>query len=310
MLPEPSPEEGPTGPPLDEPGFPMLPMFKGELGEWINTTSPAKLAMLGLSLREGLNLSSMGMLQDGGGGMAQAGLTYQTRFGALKAEMISQGVLQTTLEGFTPLPCMQVTTQLAFMPQGFAGGAMNTVIMSPVGAVMLSANLGGQLSAEFVTGAQPFGEMSQLMVGAHVWGLPGAYGGTKMAVEYMQAVPGADDEPPSRVGTITAEVTRPRAGSPNGTSGSLSVCHNLGNSNALNASFEVSAQGERLLSMGGSKQLAPSARLKGRVATNGLLSLALQLESAASQLTLQSEVDSTSGSTRPPRFGATISLSC
>lgn len=298
------------GPPLDEPGFPALPMFKAELGEWINTTSPAKLAMLGLSLRDGLSMSGMSMLQDGGGGMTQSGLTYATRFGALKAEVISQGVVQTTLEGFMPLPFMQVTTQLAFMPQGLAGGAMQSVIMCPIGAMMLSANLAGQLSAEVVTGVQPFGDMSQLMLGAHVWGLPGAYGGSKLAVEYIQGVAGAEGEPPSRVGTITAEVTRPHAGSASKPSGSLSVCHSLGGSGALNASFEVTPQGERLLTMGGSKQLAPSARLRGRVATNGLLSLALQLETPASQLTLQSEIDSSSHSTRPPKFGATLSISC
>lgn len=307
MPPSPQPQV-PLGPPLDEPGFPVLPMFRSDTAEWINATTPARLAMGALQLRDGLSASTMGMLCDGGG-MGSAGLTYATRFGALKAEVISQGVLQTTLEGFMPLPFMQLTTQLAFMPQGLAGGAMQSVVMCPIGAMMMSANLAGQLSAEIVTGLQPFGETSQVLVGAHVWGLPGAYGGSKYAIEYIQGVSAGPGEPPSRVGTITAEVTRPHAGSSTAPSGSLSVAQTLGGGNALNAAFEVTPQGERLLSMGGSKQLSPCARLRGRVATNGLLSLALQLETPSSQLTLQSEIDTSINSTRAPKFGATVQLS-
>jgi len=232
-------EEQMMGPPLDEPGFPSLPMFKGELNEWINATTPQRLAMVSLGLREGLGLSGMGMLADDGNGMLQSGLTYGTRFGALKAEVVSQGVLQTTLEGFMPLPFLQLTTQLAFMPQGLAGGAMQSVLMSPIGAIIGSANLGGQLSAELLLPLQPFGEDSQLLLGANAWGLPGAWGGSKFAVEYTQAEPTADGSMPTRIGTVTAEVTRPRAGSPNGVSGSLSACQQLGGGDALNATFEV-----------------------------------------------------------------------
>lgn len=308
MLTEASPATEPMGNPLDEPGFPALPMFRAELGEWVNATTPARMANLAVSLREGFGASGMGMLH-AEGGMATSGLTYATRLGALKAEVVSQGVLQTTLEGFMPLPFMQVTTQLLFMPQGLAGGAMQTVLMCPVGALMLSANLAGQLSADVVTGLQPFGETSQVMMGAHMWGLPGAWGGSKFAVEYMQAIAGVEGEPPERVGTVTAEFTRPRKGSPNGASASLSACHQLGGGSALNLSFEMTPQGERVLSMGGSKPLGPRAKLRGRVASSGLLALALQLETSASQLTLASEID-TSGASRPPKFGATLQMSC
>jgi len=298
-------EEQMMGPPLDEPGFPSLPMFKGELNEWINATTPQRLAMVSLGLREGLGLSGMGMLADDGNGMLQSGLTYGTRFGALKAEVVSQGVLQTTLEGFMPLPFLQLTTQLAFMPQGLAGGAMQSVLMSPIGAIIGSANLGGQLSAELLLPLQPFGEDSQLLLGANAWGLPGAWGGSKFAVEYTQAEPTADGSMPTRIGTVTAEVTRPRAGSPNGVSGSLSACQQLGGGDALNATFEVTPRGERVLSMGGSKQVARGVRLRGRTASNGLLALALQMEREAAQLTVAAEVDTTPAG-RPPRFGATL----
>lgn len=154
MLTEASPATEPMGNPLDEPGFPALPMFRAELGEWVNATTPARMANLAVSLREGFGASGMGMLH-AEGGMATSGLTYATRLGALKAEVVSQGVLQTTLEGFMPLPFMQVTTQLLFMPQGLAGGAMQTVLMCPVGALMLSANLAGQLSADVTARAAP-----------------------------------------------------------------------------------------------------------------------------------------------------------
>jgi len=67
----------------------------------------------------------------------------------------------------------------------------------------------------------------------------------------------------------------------------------------------VTPRGERVLSMGGSKQVARGVRLRGRTASNGLLALALQMEREAAQLTVAAEVDTTPAG-RPPRFGATL----
>ena len=58
-------------------------------------------------------------------------------------------------------------------------GELKSVLLTPVGPLMGMANIYGQMGAEFVTGL-PLPEGHQLMVGAHVWGLHGLYGGVKV----------------------------------------------------------------------------------------------------------------------------------
>jgi hypothetical protein len=58
-------------------------------------------------------------------------------------------------------------------------GELKSVLMTPVGMLMGMANIYGQMGAEFFTGMQP-ADGHQLLVGAHVWGLPGLYGGVKV----------------------------------------------------------------------------------------------------------------------------------
>ena len=43
------------------------------------------------------------------------GLAYMTPFGALKADFLSMGLVQTSFEGFSPLPFMQLNTQVCML---------------------------------------------------------------------------------------------------------------------------------------------------------------------------------------------------
>ena len=45
----------------------------------------------------------------------QMGLAYITPFGALKADFLSMGLVQTSFEGFSPLPFMQLNTQVCML---------------------------------------------------------------------------------------------------------------------------------------------------------------------------------------------------
>jgi len=296
---QPDEPAGPMGPPLDEPGFPALPMFAGDYNEIINAVAPQRLAMLSSSLMEGVGLNGVAVF--GGQPQGQLGVSYQTRLGVLKAEMLSLGVLQTTLEGFQPLPFTQFTAQVAFCPGG-AMGVGQAVIMTPVGILMGSGNLGGQLSGELLTGFSP-GEGSQVLIGGHVWGLPGTYGGCKAAIEWQQAILKQDGEPISS-GTITLAVTRPYTGQ---TSASLSVSQRTSDNTVLVASVEGRSQADPVIAFGGSRQLG-SNRLRGRYSTNGLLGLALDVCSDRSVLSLIAQVDSTPGKSLSPSFGATVQL--
>ena len=63
-----------------------------------------------------------------------------------------------------------------------AGGELKSVLMTGLGPLMVMANVYGQMGAEFLTGLFPpaLPDGHQLMVGAHVWGLHGLYGGVKV----------------------------------------------------------------------------------------------------------------------------------
>ena len=154
---EPAAAAGPPPgmPPANEAGFPMLPMFGSEAGELFNALSTqATTLMINSSPVEGVMSTGMTML-GADHSMAQVGTQLLTSYGALKAELVSNGMLQTSLEGFSPLSILQLNTQLAFMPAGFAGGVLQALAFTPVGMLMGSVNTGGQLSTEFFTGMQP-----------------------------------------------------------------------------------------------------------------------------------------------------------
>ena len=194
------------------------------------------------------------------------------------------------------------------MQQGLAGGALQAVVMTPVGVLLGSANLFGQMCAEIITGGAP-SESTQLMLGAHLWGQPGAFGGAKVAAELQHAV--MDGEELVGTSAITLAATRPCVkadGSPAQTSGSLSIAYRPSADYSLATSIERTPGGNHVLTAGGTRSLDGGKRLKGRVTTDGILALALDVAAEASSLTLCAELGLTP-SAPPARFGATISLS-
>ena len=136
----------PQGPPRDELslGLGML----GGPGPLLNAVTPQQMLMFGVGIKEGVSVNGMGMLA---AEQSQAVLTgnYQTRHGALGATLVQPcgqpTMLQTTLEGFQPLPFMQLNSQLMFVNGVGLGMGMVNVILPPF---ILSANLMGQMSAE------------------------------------------------------------------------------------------------------------------------------------------------------------------
>ena len=186
---EPPPPAGlpPGMPPADESGFPSLPMFGGEINELFSSLSAAQSVFsLNTALRDGVMTSGMAMLSENAS-QAQVGTQLQTSRGTLKAELVSQGMLQTSFEGFSPLPFVNLNTQLAFVPAGLAGGVLQTMLLTPVGVVMGCVNTGAQMSCEVITGAQP-SPTSQVMLGCHWWGMPGLLGGVKASLEVQNMV--------------------------------------------------------------------------------------------------------------------------
>jgi len=259
--------------------------------------------MLNCSLSERMGVSSVGMLgreQSQG----QLGLSYQTRLGVLKAELLTNGIVQTTLEGLQPLPFMQITTQAAFVKQGLAMGGLQTVCMTPVGFLMGSVNLMGQMSCEFVSGA-PAGD-GQVMFGAHVWGFPGIYGGTKAALEWTRPVLDEQGEFTGRLSAITLACTRPRKEFEGVSTVSLTAANRMSETNSVLASIERNAQGNIEMAVGGSGLVRPGMRMRGRFTTKGVLGMALELPTEKSNLTLSMEIGSDG---REPKFGATVQLS-
>lgn len=188
-------------------------------------------------------------------------------------------------------------------------GALQGALMTPLGPLVASANLFGQMSCEFVTGVQP-SENSQVMLGAHWWGMPDAYGGVKAAIEWQhhQLVEGEL----AASSTVTAAVTRPsyrNDGSPATPSWSLAVAHRMSLSSALACQLESAAEAPHVLSVGGSRQLSDKYRLRGKWSTTGVLGLALEQQAEKSALTLSCEMDTTPGKGLSPKFGFVVQLS-
>lgn len=308
-------EEAPAGPPpgmppADEPGYPSLPMFGGEIGELYNSLQTGQsLLTLSTQLREGVMSSAVAMLGDT---TAQAQIATQvaTSRAMLKAELVSQGVLQASIENFQLLPILNSTLQLCFVGPMLAGGTLQNVMMTPIGMLQTMINTGGQMSAEFLTGFQP-SETSQVMLGTHVWGVPGLMCGYKTAVEW-QSMKIVNDEMVSS-SAVTLACTRPLV-APDGTklaavdpSVSLSVFARTSPANSVAASVDHTPKRGTHLTVGGTRQLSESKRLRGKYSTTGILAMALELAGERSQLSLVTEV-STAGALNP-KFGATLNLS-
>ena len=186
------------------------------------------------AVRDSLSATGMGMVHPGGAG-GQVGLGYASPLGMLEANVQSQGpnpsVVELALRGFQPLSFMQLSPKLAFMHGMLVGGEVETMLMPPLvpGMMKLNASLDGRLSGEFFTGAQPpTAPGHTVMLGAHVWGFPGIFGGVKAAIEWQREVV-VDEELESHC-AVTATMTRPylmNDGAPGVPSYSLAVCNRL-----------------------------------------------------------------------------------
>jgi len=302
----------PGMPPANESGSPMLPMFGAEISELfvqaLNTN--ASVVTLSSALRDGVNMTAQGIF--GETSNAMVGTQIFTSRGVLRADMVSQGVLQAALEGFAPLPFLNFSTQLAFVPAGLAGGMLQSMLMTPVGMLMGNVNTGGQLSCEFLTGAQP-SPTSQLMLGTHVWGLPGLLGGYKAALEWQHAKLDAEE---NLIGSsaITLACTMPLVEA-DGTrldkasrdpSLSLSVFQRTSEKNSMAVSLERTPNAGIVLTAGGTRQLTDRTRLRGKWGTSNVLALALEVAADKGTFTLVSEMN-TAGAPAP-KFSAMLNL--
>lgn len=304
-----------TMPPQDESGFPALPMFGAECGELYNSCQVQRLVMLSTTLPGGLAASGMGALGPEQSQL-QVGTQYMTRAGVLKAEFMSAGMLQTAFEGFSPLPFLQLNTQLAFCGQGLAMGVLQGLVLTPVGMIMGCANVMGQLSAEMITAIQPT-PSDQLLLGAHAWGTPGSMGGVKGALEWQhQVLEGeGDDAKLVAMSAITLAVTAPYVtarGAPLerlAPSWALHAFHRPCAAHSLAASFERGASGKHVLTAGGTRTLSETSRLRSKFATTGVLGLALEVAGTKSNITFTTEANALPGAPLNPRFGAAVSLS-
>jgi hypothetical protein len=311
---EPAPEAPalpPGMPPANEPGFPALPMFAGEVGELFGALQPHTIVQLGSSPADGVMTTGMAMFSEQGA-QAQMGTQVVTSRGVLKADLVSHGMLQTSFEGFAPLPFMQFNTQLAFMPQGFAGGVLQGLMLTPVGMLMGCLNTAGQLSAEAFTAVQPT-PTSQLILGAHTWGLPGLRCGVKGAIELQHQQVDAKDE---LVGSSSISLTcvSPFVNADGSAlaaperSTTLSVFHRTSAKHSLAMSLEWPAKAAGRLTVGGTRELSDHTRLRGKWGTSGVLALALEVAGEKSSATLVAEMNAKPDQPLAPKFGATIAL--
>lgn len=308
---EPAPPQ-PMMPPRDEPGFPSLPFFAAGANELFQTLTPTRMLTMSCSVRDSMATTVMAM-QNQGQTAGQLGLQYASPLGMLKLEGASQGLVNVTLEGFQPLPILSLNTTLGFVGGMLGCGELRSVLMTPVGMLMGMANIYGQMGAEFFTALQPK-EGHQLLVGAHVWGLPGLYGGVKCAAEWTREVVVAE-ELQSQC-SITAAVTRPylsNDGSPGVPSYSLTVCHRPNAESTLALQYEGTPGKEGapagVLTLAGARQLSEAQRLKARWNTQGLLALALEQAGQKHMLSFIGEVDTSPNATGlSPKFGVNLQL--
>ena len=303
------PQPPPGMPPADEPGYPCLPMFGGEIGELFNSLNTGQsMLTIATQLREGVMSSGVAMLGDRSA-QAQIATQVATSRGTLKAELVSQGLLQATIENFQLLPILNSTLQLCFVGPMLAGGTLMNMLVTPVGMLQTYVNTGGQMSAEFLTGAQPT-ETSQVMLGAHVWGVPGLACGYKTALEFQSMQIQGDELIGSS--SVTLAMTRPLVDAAGSRLAevdptvSLSVFARTSAANSVAASIERHPKRGTHLTVGGTRQLTDSSRLRGKWGTQGLLAVALEVAGEKSQLSLVTEV-APSGALNP-KFGVNLNL--
>eukprot|EP00324_Dicrateria_rotunda_P000233 CAMPEP_0206167436 /NCGR_PEP_ID=MMETSP1474-20131121/28225_1 /ASSEMBLY_ACC=CAM_ASM_001110 /TAXON_ID=97495 /ORGANISM="Imantonia sp., Strain RCC918" /LENGTH=379 /DNA_ID=CAMNT_0053572083 /DNA_START=39 /DNA_END=1176 /DNA_ORIENTATION=+ len=287
------------------------------MSELFKSLAPQKLVQLSLAARDNLSLHGVGMF--GQQSQAQLGINAMTPAGVLSAELISQGVVQLGLDGMCPLPFLQLSGQLAFMPQGLAGGMMQSVLMTPLGPVVTTAGLNGMLSAEWIVGAG-VSESAQLMLGAHAWGMPGLLGGVKAAAELQHYH--VKDEKLVSSSTLNLTVTAPKfvdgVAAEVAPSWSASIFHRMSPEHNLCAAFDaVPAEKTYVLSMGGTRKLSDTTRLRGRLTTQSVISVALEvcgspdtpLVGEKAVLNLCCEANMAPSRPLDPKLGATLQLS-
>lgn len=301
----------PGMPPFDEPGFPTLPMFGGEIGELFNSLSAAQsMFMMNTEVQDGVGFNGMAILSPRGS-QAILGTQVATSRGNLKAELVSQGLLQATVEGFPILPFAMSSLQLAFVGPMLAGGTLQAQIFTPFGLLFTNVNTMGQTSAELLTGGGSEDGSTKLMFGAHLWGMFGRAHGMKAAVEWQNAE--MEGEKIKRSTCITAMCSAPFVaadGAPlerRDPTVSLSAFQRLSASNTLAASIERAPNAGVNMTVGGTRQVTEHTRLRGKWGTTGVLAMALEISSEKSALTLTSEVNTSGG--LDPKFGATLNLS-
>jgi len=306
--------EQPEGPPLDEPAFQALPMFAGDANELFGSLQPQRYVQFSCGLRENVSMRGMGMLGAGGQTNASLGVNAMTSRGNFSAEAISQGVVQVAAE-MSPLPIMQLSTQLAFMPF-LCGGQASAVLMTPVGPMFGHANLMGQLSGEFLAGTQ-LSENSQVMVGVHGWGKPGTLGGLKTGIEYQHMV--VQDEQLKGCSIISLICTAPR---PQGETAAAApswsfTAFKKWTDNSVCASFDVPAGESPTLTAGGTRKIDESTRFKGTFNSKGVLALALEMAGTKNtplvgekaMVSLSCNVDTAPTKPLNPKVGATLQFS-
>ncbi|KOO21307.1 hypothetical protein Ctob_000146 [Chrysochromulina tobinii] len=260
-------------PPANETGFAALQMFGGDFAELMHSLRPHSLFTITSQPLDGVVTSGLGMMS-GDHTHAQVGTQYFTPFGALKAELMSNGMLQASFENFTLLYGMlQFNTKFLFSSAGQpVGGELQGIVGTPLGALVGSTN-GLQSSIELISG-MPLGQTetstSMLMFGVHSWSMLGLRGGIKAALEWgHQELDGEQ-------------------------------------LHSLLASLEWEPKTEGVMTVGGTRQVTDHTRLRGKWSTTGVLALALEVAGEKSTVQLTTEVNTVSGE---PKFGATINLS-
>jgi len=289
----------------------MLQMFGGDYAELMQSLTPMKMLTCSSQPIEGVMTSGLAMFGANQSHM-QVGTQTFTPYGALKAELMANGMLQTSLEQFTLLGgALMFNTQLAWSGMQLAGGVVQGIMGIPLGMVMGSANTGGQTSAEMIM-AVPLNEAgnSGLMLGVHSWQLLGQRCGLKGALEWKYEE--MDGEQSLSQTNVALACTRPSVqadGSPLAEpelTTSLSVAHKTAAKHSLLAALDWAPQKEGVMTLGGTRQLTDATRLRGKWNTTGVLALALEVAGDKSSLSFTTEWDTTRGE---PNFGVTINLS-
>jgi len=134
----------------------------------------------------------------------------------------------------------------------------------------------------------------------------------KGALELQQTQLDPSTKAPMASSSITLTATAPLV-SPEGNplaqldpAWSLAFFQRLSPANSVAASIERSASSGTHMTAGGTRQIGPGTRLRGKWGTTGVLALALEVAGDRSSITFVSEVRTVGALS--PRFGATVNL--